>query len=96
MRWMVVSESVKHIRRDESYTHTLGPAIPGGVLHGMSLDADRTLCETTIQDLHVWDQLSFPRTFGANCPSCMTTVGDQSGAAATLVEPVDAPSTLEL
>lgn len=72
MRLIVVSESMNHVRRDESYSSPAGPAIPAGVMHGAPADQVETLCGRELPaDWHVWPDLTFPRTFGRHCPECV-------------------------
>ncbi len=71
MGWVVVSESVRQVLRDASYSNTPGPSIPGGVMHGTALDTGSTVCGVAIESLHVWPHLSFPRTYGSHCPDCV-------------------------
>ena len=74
MRWIVVSEKMRHIQRSESYSSGPGPAIPAGVLHGKAPHASRTLCDLEVEALHGWAHLSFPRAYGTHCPACVSTI----------------------
>lgn len=77
---IVVSEGSRRVQRDESYSATPGPAIPGGLMHAMGRHANTTSCGRPVLDsLHVWPSLSFPRAFGPHCQECL----DVSEPAAT-------------
>ncbi len=72
MRLIVVSESIKHVRRDESYSSSVGPAMPAGVMHATPAEGITTLCGLELpEEWHVWPQLSFPRAFGPHCATCV-------------------------
>ena len=75
MGWVVVSETVRRVRRDESYSREPGPAIPGGLLHAKPLHGSHTLCEVDTADLHAWPHLEFPRHYGTHCPDCLAVTG---------------------
>ena len=66
----VVSERTRNLSRDESYSRSPGPAIPGGVMHAYEKDANSTLCGLAGPDLHHWPALDFPRSYGAHCVAC--------------------------
>ena len=61
MTLYVVSERTRNISRDESYSRSPGPAIPGGVMHASDKGAHSTLCGLVGPDLHHWPALVFPR-----------------------------------
>lgn len=72
MRLVVVSEAVHHVRRDESYCSSDGPAIPSGVMHGKAADATETVCgRVPGAEWREWPALTFPRAFGRHCPDCL-------------------------
>ncbi len=73
MTRIVVSEHSRRLLRDESYSATPGPKIPGGLLHAMGRHADTTSCGRPVaaDQLHVWPSLTFPRAYGAHCPRCL-------------------------
>lgn len=71
MNWVVASEDIRHVRRDESYVSAAGPPIPGGLLHGKVPNASATLCRIDASTLHEWPSLSFPRTYGLHCDVCI-------------------------
>ena len=75
MAWVVVSETVRRIRRDESYSLTPGPAIPGGTMHGKEPGSGSTLCNLDVASLHEWPLLDFPRAFGPHCDACVAVTG---------------------
>lgn len=72
MARIVVSEASRRLQRDESYSATPGPAIPGGLMHGMGRHAATTSCGRAVESgLHVWPALSFPRAYGPHCQECL-------------------------
>ena len=66
----VVSERTRNVSRDESYSRSPGPAIPGGVMHASDKGAHSTLCGLVGADLHHWPALVFPRQYGSHCSVC--------------------------
>ena len=66
----VVSERTRNVSRDESYSRSPGPAIPGGALHAYDEGANSTLCGLVGPDLHHWPALDFPRAYGTHCDAC--------------------------
>lgn len=66
----VVSERTRNVTRDESYSRSPGPAIPGGVMHACDTGARSTLCGLAGPDLHHWPALVFPRGYGNHCIVC--------------------------
>ena len=66
----VVSERTRNVSRDESYSRSPGPAIPGGVMHACDQGAHSTLCGLVGPDLHHWPALVFPRRYGSHCSVC--------------------------
>ena len=66
----VVSEQTRNVSRDESYSRSPGPAIPGGVMHASDNGAHSTLCGLAGPDLHHWPALVFPRRYGSHCSVC--------------------------
>ena len=73
MTRIVASEHSRRLLRDESYSATPGPKIPGGLMHAMGRHADTTSCgrQVAADSLHVWPALTFPRAYGAHCPICL-------------------------
>jgi hypothetical protein len=66
----VVSERTRNVSRDESYSRSPGPAIPGGALHAFDEASRGTLCGLVGPDLHHWPALAFPRSYGTHCGAC--------------------------
>ena len=66
----VVSERTRNVSRDESYSRSPGPAIPGGVMHAFDEAAQGTLCGLAGPGLHHWPGLDFPRYYGTHCDPC--------------------------
>jgi hypothetical protein len=66
----VVSERTRIVTRDESYSRSPGPAIPGGVMHAFDQAAQGTLCGLVGPGLHHWPALDFPRSYGTHCDAC--------------------------
>jgi hypothetical protein len=66
----VVSERTRNVSRDESYSRSPGPAIPGGALHAFDEASRGTLCGLVGPDLHHWPALDFPRSYGTHCGAC--------------------------
>jgi hypothetical protein len=66
----VVSERTRIVTRDESYSRSPGPAIPGGVMHAFDEAAQGTLCGLVGPGLHHWPALDFPRSYGTHCDAC--------------------------
>ena len=70
----IVSERTRNVTRDESYSRSPGPAIPGGVMHAFDEVSRGTLCGLAGPDLHHWPALDFPRTYGTHCEACSDEV----------------------
>ena len=70
----VVSERIRNVTRDESYSRSPGPAIPGGIMHGFDEIAQETLCGLAGLELHHWQALEFPRFYGTHCDVCSEAV----------------------
>ena len=80
----VVSERTRNVSRDESYSRSPGPAIPGGVMHAFDEATQGTLCGLVEPGLHHWPGLDFPRYYGNHCSACSDELakdGQASGPA---------------
>jgi hypothetical protein len=72
----VVSERMRIVSRDESYSRSPGPAIPGGVMHAFDEAARGTLCGLAGPGPHHWPALDFPRYYGTHCGACSDALAE--------------------